>query len=92
VTGAGNLDTAAVAEKVGLIKSLIRLPVGVGFGINNPETAAAVARVADAVIVGSAIVSRIEALAATPERIPAAVAEFLTGLRQAIDEVDAHVS
>jgi tryptophan synthase alpha chain len=92
VTGAGNLDTAAVAEKVGLIKSLIRLPVGVGFGINNPETAAAVARVADAVIVGSAIVSRIEALAATPERIPEAVAEFLTGLRQAIDEVDAHVA
>lgn len=54
VTGAGNLDTAAVAEKVGLIKSLIRLPVGVGFGINNPETAASVAQVADAVIVGSA--------------------------------------
>jgi tryptophan synthase alpha chain len=92
VTGAGNLDTAAVAEKVGLIKSLIRLPVGVGFGINNPEAAASVAQVADAVIVGSAIVSRIEALAATPERIPEAVADFLTGLRQAIDEVDAHVA
>jgi tryptophan synthase alpha chain len=92
VTGAGNLDTAAVAEKVGLIKSLIALPVGVGFGINTPETAASVARVADAVIVGSAIVSRIEALAATPERIPEVLAEFLTGLRQAIDEVDTHVA
>jgi tryptophan synthase alpha chain len=92
VTGAGNLDTAAVAEKVKLIKSLIRLPVGVGFGINTPETAALVAQVADAVIVGSAIVGRIEALAATPERIPAMIAEFLTSLRQAIDEVDAHVS
>jgi tryptophan synthase alpha chain len=92
VTGAGNLDTAAVAEKVRLIKSLIRLPVGVGFGINTPETAALVAQVADAVIVGSAIVGRIEALAATPERIPAMIAEFLTSLRQAIDEVDAHVS
>jgi tryptophan synthase alpha chain len=92
VTGAGHLDTVAVADKVGLIKSLIRLPVGVGFGINNPETAALVAQVADAVIVGSAIVSRIESLAATPDRIPGAVAEFLTSLRQAIDEVDAHVS
>jgi tryptophan synthase alpha chain len=92
VTGAGHLDTAAVADKVGLIKSLIRLPVGVGFGINNPETAAQVARVADAVIVGSAIVSRIESLAATPDRIPGTVAEFLTSLRQAIDEVDTHVS
>jgi tryptophan synthase alpha chain len=37
-------------------------------------------------------VSRIESLAATPDRIPGAVAEFLTSLRQAIDEVDAHVS
>lgn len=92
VTGAGHLDTAAVADKVGLIKSLIRLPVGVGFGINTPESAAQVARVADAVIVGSAIVSRIEALATTPERIPSAVADFLTTLRHAIDEVDAHVS
>lgn len=92
VTGAANLDTAAVAEKVGLIKSLINLPVGVGFGINTPESAALVAAVADAVIVGSAIVSRIEQHAMTPQRIPGVVAEFLTSLRQAIDEVDSNVS
>jgi tryptophan synthase alpha chain len=92
VTGAGHLDTAAVAEKVRLIKSLVPLPVGVGFGINTPESAARVAQVADAVIVGSAIVSRMEALAVTPERIPEAVAAFLTELRRAIDEADAHVS
>ncbi len=90
VTGAGHLDIAAVADKVATIKSLVRLPVGVGFGINSPESAAAIARVADAVIVGSAIVSRIEALAATPEQIPSAVAAFLAGLRQAIDEVGSH--
>lgn len=92
VTGAGHLDTGAVAEKVAAIKTLVRLPVGVGFGINSPETAAAVARVADAVIVGSAIVSRIEALAETPDVVPSTVADFLTGLRRAIDEVDAHVA
>jgi tryptophan synthase alpha chain len=90
VTGAGHLDIAAVADKVATIKSLIRLPVGVGFGINSPESAAAIARVADAVIVGSAIVSRIEALVATPDRIPSAVAAFLAGLRHAIDEVGSH--
>ncbi|NCA69863.1 MAG: tryptophan synthase subunit alpha [Sphingobacteriia bacterium] len=92
VTGAGHLDTTAVAEHVELIKSLIDLPVGVGFGIHDPAAAARVARVADAVIVGSAIVSRIEALAATPERIQGAVGDFLAGLRRAIDEVSNDVS
>ncbi|HYN77593.1 MAG TPA: tryptophan synthase subunit alpha [Lamprocystis sp. (in: g-proteobacteria)] len=85
VTGAGHLDLGAVAERVGVIKSLIPLPVGVGFGIKDAATAAAVARLADAVIVGSAIVSQIEELAATPERIPAVIADFLAGLRTAID-------
>ena len=85
VTGAGHLDLGAVAERVGVIKSLIPLPVGVGFGIKDAATAAAVARLADAVIVGSAIVSRIEDLAATPERIPVVIADFLSGLRTAID-------
>ncbi|WP_295400797.1 tryptophan synthase subunit alpha [uncultured Thiocystis sp.] len=88
VTGAGHLDTEAVAGQVRLIKSLIPLPVGVGFGIKDPETAASVARGADAVIVGSAIVSRIETLADTPERIPETIADFLAGLRDAIDAVD----
>lgn len=92
VTGSGHLDTAAVAEKVNLIKSIVRLPVGVGFGISDAASAARVAEVADAVIVGSAIVSRIEAQAASPEHIPDAIGEFLAGLRHAIDEVDAHVS
>jgi len=88
VTGSGSLDTDAVAEKVRAIKSRISLPVGVGFGISNAETAARVAATADAVIVGSAIVSRIEALAQTPERIPGEVADFLAGLRAAIDAAD----
>jgi tryptophan synthase alpha chain len=89
VTGSGSLDTDAVAEKVRAIKSRISLPVGVGFGISNAETAARVAATADAVIVGSAIVSRIEALAQTPGRIPGEVADFLAGLRAAIDAADA---
>jgi len=88
VTGAGHLDTDAVAERVRAIKELIPLPVGVGFGIKDPETAARVARVADAVVVGSAIVSRIEDLMATPERIPAAVGAFVAELRAAIDGAD----
>lgn len=84
VTGSGHLDTDAVAEKVRAIKSRIALPVGVGFGIKDAETAARVAGCADAVIVGSAIVGRIEALAETPDRIPGEIGDFLRGLRAAI--------
>jgi tryptophan synthase alpha chain len=85
VTGAGHLDVGAVVEKLAQIRRHTELPVGVGFGIKDPETAARVAAVADAVIVGSAIVGRIEELAGTPERIPAEVAAFLRALRTAID-------
>jgi tryptophan synthase alpha chain len=87
VTGAGNLDVAGVAAKLAEIRALIDLPVGVGFGIRDAATAAQVAEHADAVIVGSAIVSRIEALAGEPARIPDEVGAFLAELRTAIDGV-----
>jgi tryptophan synthase alpha chain len=85
VTGAGHLDVDAVAAKVAEIKGRIDLPVGVGFGIKDAASAAAVGAVADAVIVGSAIVERIERLAETPERIADAVGAFIAELRAAID-------
>lgn len=85
VTGAGHLDLDAVAEQLARIRSQIDLPVGVGFGIKDADTATAVARIADAVIVGSAIVGRIEALAGQPEAILETVGEFVASLRQAID-------
>lgn len=89
VTGAGNLDIDAVGGKLEEIRAQIPLPVGVGFGIKDGPSAARVAAVADAVIVGSAIVQRMEALMEQPARIPDAVAEFLGELRQAIDAADA---
>ena len=85
MTGAGHLDLDAVDLKVGEIRRHIDLPVGVGFGIKDARTAARVAKVSDAVIVGSAIVGRMEALAETPERIPAAVSAFLSELRAGVD-------
>lgn len=85
VTGAGHLDLEQVAEKLAEIRARIELPVGVGFGIRDPSTAAQVAGVADAVIVGSAIVSRIEALGERPSEIPDAVGDFVASLREAID-------
>ncbi|EXJ14688.1 tryptophan synthase subunit alpha [Imhoffiella purpurea] len=88
VTGAAHLDVSTIADKVGQIRERIQLPVGVGFGIRDAETAAQVAKVADAVIVGSAIVGRIESLAETPERIPETIAGFLGDLRAAVDAAD----
>jgi tryptophan synthase alpha chain len=88
VTGAGNLDIDAVAAKLTEIRRQIALPVGVGFGIKDGASAARVAAVADAVIVGSAIVERIERLMDRPAEIPEAIGAFLAELRQAIDAAD----
>jgi len=85
VTGAGHLNTDEVSDKVTQIKSLANLPVGVGFGINNAESAKRVANVADAVVVGSAIVRRIEENAADSDKIKSEVCRFVQELRNAID-------
>ena len=88
VTGAAHLDLTEVRAKVSAIKKQTALPVGVGFGIGTPEDAARVAAFADAVVVGSALVKRIAALAATPDKIPAQAATFLASLRAAMDEAN----
>ncbi len=85
ITGAGNLSMDEVAARLERIRSHTGLPVGVGFGIKDAETARAVARVSDAVIVGSALVSRVEALADTPDRVAPAIAEVLSAMREAMD-------
>jgi tryptophan synthase alpha chain len=89
VTGAAHLDLTEVRSKVNTIKQQTALPVGVGFGIGSPEAAAQVAAFADAVVVGSALVQRVAALAATPDKIPAQAAAFIGSLRAAIDRVPA---
>jgi len=59
ITGAAAAQAAAVGPEVARIKASTELPVCVGFGIKTPENAAAIATVADGVVVGSAIVDRI---------------------------------
>ena len=61
ITGAGSASTAAIDEAVARLRRHTDLPLAVGFGITTPDQAAAVARVADAAVVGSAIVRQIEA-------------------------------
>lgn len=89
VTGASHFDIGAVTEKLQEIRKHTMLPVGVGFGIDNPSTAAAVARVADAVVVGSAVVKRIANLVGQRERILEEVPQFVASLRSAMDQVGA---
>ena len=89
VTGAAHMDVNEVEAKLKTIRRHTRLPLGVGFGINSPEIAATMARIADAVIVGSAIVKRIEELAGSPDRILTEVPAFLARLREAMDAATA---
>jgi tryptophan synthase alpha chain len=85
VTGANRLDVGAVASKVKTIRALTNIPVGVGFGIRDAQSAADVSAVADAVVVGSALVNRIAELAGQPADINARLSEVLTAMRQAMD-------
>ena len=87
VTGAGHIDTAEVASRLEAIREHVKLPIGVGFGIRDGATAKAVASVSDAVVIGSRIIQELEN---TPkDKAVAAVSDFLSGIRAAIDEVPA---
>jgi tryptophan synthase alpha chain len=86
VTGAGHLDTDAVAAMLPRIRAHVPLPLGVGFGIRDAATAQAVARVADAVVIGSRLVQILEA--APREGVADAARGFMAEIRQALDELN----
>ena len=83
VTGAGTLDTDAVGAMLPRIRRHIQIPVGVGFGIRDGATAATIAQVADAVVIGSKMIQLIEN-AARDTVAPTAQA-FLREVRDAMD-------
>ncbi|WP_176080118.1 tryptophan synthase subunit alpha [Paraburkholderia tropica] len=83
VTGAANLDVASIASKIPAIKAGVPLPVGVGFGIRDAQTAAAVAEVSDAVVIGSRIVTLLEQ--APADSAAEALTQFIAGIRAALD-------
>ncbi|MEM6580171.1 MAG: tryptophan synthase subunit alpha [Pseudomonadota bacterium] len=88
VTGSGNLDVDDVAKHVALIRDHTQLPVSVGFGIKDASSAAAVAGVADGVVVGSALVAAMAKVMQTDgdkEAGMQAVAALLSDIRQGID-------
>ncbi len=85
VTGASHLDLNDVERKLAQIRKLTDLPIGVGFGVKNAETAAAVAQLADAVVVGSALVGTIEASQNEPDRARKGITDLLQSMRAAMD-------
>lgn len=88
VTGAASLDVDSLAPAVTRVRTATGLPVAVGFGIREPEQAAAVARTADAVVIGSALVDRLDRCQ-TAEDAVKATREYLGAVRAAMDQASA---
>ncbi|HRD68375.1 MAG TPA: tryptophan synthase subunit alpha [Candidatus Competibacter sp.] len=89
VTGSAAINVTEVAEKLAAIRACTDLPLGVGFGIKDPPTAAAIAEIADAVVVGSALVAKMGELADDPERMRREIAGLVAAMRQAMNQVSA---
>ncbi|MFO1227189.1 tryptophan synthase subunit alpha [Roseateles sp.] len=83
VTGAGHLDTGAVADMVPRIRRHVSVPVGVGFGIRDAATAKAVGAVSDAVVIGSKLVELLERQPA--DNVARTGAAFIAEIRAALD-------
>ena len=83
VTGSANLDLAEVAGHIPVIRARCGLPVGVGFGIRDAQTAAEIAKFADAVVIGSRIVEEIEN--SPRAQVVANLTTFVAGVRAAMD-------
>ena len=86
VTGAASLDVSTLAPAVTRIRSAAALPVAIGFGIREPEQAAAAARAADAVVIGSALVDRLDRCGTADAAVETTRA-YLSGIRSALDQV-----
>jgi tryptophan synthase alpha chain len=83
ITGASNIDLGEVAARIPKIRAATKLPIGVGFGIRDAESARRVAQSADAVVIGSRIIQEIEAGSA--DQAVSRVKAFLKPIREALD-------
>jgi tryptophan synthase alpha chain len=89
ITGLQQATQTSIQDAVARLNAATDLPVAVGFGVRSPDQAAAIARVADGVVVGSAIV---ELIGRHGAQAPAAVRDFVQSLRTAIDAVERHAA
>lgn len=86
ITGAGQLNAAELSEPVRQIREFSDLPVAVGFGIKNAEMAVRVARHADAVVIGSALVEALAGAESSKDACAIATA-FVAPVRQSLDNM-----
>ena len=86
VTGASSLDVGSLAPVVRRIRARVALPVAIGFGIREPEQAAAVAQLADAVVIGSALVERLDRCTTVAQAVEVTRA-YLGSVRAAMDVI-----
>ena len=84
VTGSGNLNTDEVRDMLPKIRKHVHIPVGVGFGIRDPQTAQTVSRVADAVVIGSRLIDLIKD--STLMSGPQIARTFMASIRAAMDQ------
>ncbi len=85
VTGAGHLDTADVKHKLTEIKENTKLPVAVGFGVKDANTAKTISELADGVVVGSAFINKIAENLDNPENARMEIIALAKSMRQAMD-------
>jgi len=85
VTGASHLNLDDVERKIKEIRKLTSLPIAVGFGVKNAETAAAVAKLCDGVVVGSALVGKIEAAGADTSLALKEMTALLSSMRMSLN-------
>ena len=85
ITGSSKLDTSDVSQRVAYMRQHVSVPICVGFGIRTAKDAAVISSAADGSIVGTVLVSQVEALVDQPEKIPNALKAILEPMRQAMD-------
>ena len=86
VTGAATLNTAEVSARVNHIRQYTDLPICVGFGIRNGQSAAAISTTADGVIAGSVLVSQLSKYESEGQAVVEQTARTITEMRLAMDE------
>lgn len=84
ITGAGHLDTQSVERKLPEIREHVKIPVGVGFGIRDKQSAKALSKVADAVVIGTKLIELLQE-GSDAEKLQK-LSSFITEIRQALDE------
>jgi tryptophan synthase alpha chain len=85
VTGAARLELDDVRAKVAQIRARTTLPIAVGFGVRDAESAVAIGSIADAVVIGSALVLALQATAEQGGDVAATATAFLAPIRAALD-------